>query len=237
MPQNALTGWMMLLGWIPLALLAPFFDAQPLRSPSAAGWFALVYNMFLAGTLAHAAWYTLARTLPVAVSSMSSLPVPIVGVFSGMLLLGERPGPGEWAALALVIAAMIAVLWVPKAGRRRTATGQLNRFRRRRRFRTMNKRPGCVFVVPWIMTGLSGVDQVVLNLYREFEAGGEFAPQILVTSWAHPRSVTSIENGKSIAYMRVRDARRLGRGFHLDRQMGVPADPGALAHRALHSRE
>jgi len=114
MPQNALTGWMMLLGSIPLAALAPFFDAQPLRSPSATGWFAVVYNIFLAGTIAHAAWYTLARTLPVAISSMSSLPVPIVGVFSGMLLLGERPGPGEWAALALVIAAMIAVLWVPR---------------------------------------------------------------------------------------------------------------------------
>ena len=113
-PQTALTGWMMLLGWIPLAVLAPFFDGQPLRPPSAAGWFALVYNMFLAGTLAHWAWYSLARTLPVAVSSMSSLPVPIVGVFSGMLLLGERPGPGEWTALALVVAAMVAVLWVPK---------------------------------------------------------------------------------------------------------------------------
>jgi drug/metabolite transporter (DMT)-like permease len=114
MPQNALTGWMMLLGCIPLAVLAPFFDAQPLHSPSATGWFALVYNMFLAGTIAHAAWYTLARTLPVAVSSMSALPVPIVGVFSGMLLLGERPGPGEWTALALVVAAMVAVLWVPR---------------------------------------------------------------------------------------------------------------------------
>ena len=114
LPQNALTGWMMLLGWIPLAVLAPFFHGQPLRSPSAAGWFALVYNMFLAGTLAHWAWYSLARSLPVAVSSMSSLPVPIVGVFSGMLVLGERPGAGEWAALGLVVAAMIAVLWVPK---------------------------------------------------------------------------------------------------------------------------
>ena len=114
LPQTALTGWMMLLGWIPLAALAPFFSGQPLRSPSAAGWFALVYNMFLAGTLAHWAWYSLARTLPVAVSSMSSLPVPIVGVFSGMLLLGERPGLGEWTALALVVAAMVGVLWVPK---------------------------------------------------------------------------------------------------------------------------
>ncbi|HVN35251.1 MAG TPA: DMT family transporter [Casimicrobiaceae bacterium] len=114
LPQKALTGWMMMLGWIPLAALAPFFDGQPLHRLSAAGWFALVYNMFLAGTLAHWAWYSLARTLPVAISSMSSLPVPIVGVFSGMLLLGEHPGTGEWTALALVVAAMVAVLWVPK---------------------------------------------------------------------------------------------------------------------------
>jgi drug/metabolite transporter (DMT)-like permease len=114
LPQNTVTGWMMLLGWIPLAALAPFFATEPLHSPSAAGWFALVYNMFLAGTLAHWAWYTLARTLPVAISSMSALPVPIVGVFSGMLLLGERPGASEWVALALVVAAMVAVLWVRK---------------------------------------------------------------------------------------------------------------------------
>jgi drug/metabolite transporter (DMT)-like permease len=102
------------LGWVPLAVLAPFFATEPFRAPSAAGWFALVYNMFLAGTLAHWAWFTLARTLPIVVSSMASLPVPIVGVFSGMLLLGERPGPGEWVALALVVAAMVAVLWVRK---------------------------------------------------------------------------------------------------------------------------
>ena len=70
--------------------------------------------MFLAGTLAHWAWFTLARTLPVAISSMASLPVPVVGVFAGMLFLGERPGPGEWTALLLVVAGMLAVLWPPR---------------------------------------------------------------------------------------------------------------------------
>ncbi len=114
MPQNALSGWLMLLGWVPLGVLAPFFATEPLRMPSSGVWFAIFYNIFLAGTLAHWAWFTLARTLPVAVSSMSSLPVPIVGVFAGMLVLGERPGPGEWAALALVVAAMVAVLWTPR---------------------------------------------------------------------------------------------------------------------------
>ncbi len=115
LPQNALSGWMMLLGWLPLFVAAPFFAPWPAPSSlSASAWFAIAYNIFLAGTLAHWAWFTLARTLPVAISSMASLPVPIVGVFSGMVLLGERPGAGEWAALALVSAAMVAVLWSPK---------------------------------------------------------------------------------------------------------------------------
>lgn len=112
--QTVVSGWMMLLGWVPLAVVAPLFSSAVPHNLSDATWFALLYNVFLAGTLAHWAFYMLARTLPVAVSSMSSLPVPIVGVFAGMLLLGERPGPAEWAALALVVAAMIAVLRTPK---------------------------------------------------------------------------------------------------------------------------
>ncbi len=111
LPQNTLSGWMMLLGWIPIAMLAPLFAPEPLSAPSPRAWFAILYNVFLAGTLAHWAWFTLVRTLPVVVSSMASLPVPIVGVFAGMLLLGEQPGASEWAALAFVLAAMFAVLW------------------------------------------------------------------------------------------------------------------------------
>ncbi len=114
--QNTLAGWMMLSGWVPLAILAPFFDPHPpgyLLHLSGSTWFAILYNVFLAGTLAHWAWFTLARTLPVAVSSLSSLPVPVVGVFAGMLFLGERPGPSEFIALALVIASLFAVLFQP----------------------------------------------------------------------------------------------------------------------------
>jgi len=110
LPQNTLSGWMMLGGWLPLAIAAPLFSPHFPDALSGRAWLAILYNIFLAGTVAHWAWFTLARTLPVAVSSMSSLPVPIVGVFSGMLILGERPGASEWAALAFVIAAMYLVL-------------------------------------------------------------------------------------------------------------------------------
>ena len=115
-PQNTLTGWMMLLGWIPIAVCVPLFDPHPLASlatMSGAAWFAVLYNIFLAGTLAYWAWFKMARTLPVAVSSLSSLPVPVVGVLSGILFLGERPGASEFVALVLVLASLAAVLFAP----------------------------------------------------------------------------------------------------------------------------
>ena len=125
-PQNALSGWMMIVGWLPIVALAPFFDAQPLANELASlswrGWFAIVYNIFLAGTVAHWAWFHLARTLPVAVSSLSSLPVPVVGVFAGMIVLGEKPGPQEWVALALVVGALFIVMFEPRKKQPSTAT-------------------------------------------------------------------------------------------------------------------
>jgi drug/metabolite transporter (DMT)-like permease len=125
MVQNALSGWMLLLGGLPLVIAAPFVDPHPpsyLAHLSATTWFAILYNIFLAGTIAHWAWFRLARTLPVAVSSLSVLPVPVVGVFAGMLFLGERPGPTEFVALALVIASLFAVLFQPTVKRAPPAT-------------------------------------------------------------------------------------------------------------------
>ena len=125
LPQNTLTGWMMVVGWLPILVLAPFFDSRPLGAElaelTARGWFAILYNIFLAGTVAHWAWFYLARTLPVAVSSLSSLPVPVVGVFAGILVLGETPGPQEWVALALVVVALFIVLYEPRRKRPATA--------------------------------------------------------------------------------------------------------------------
>ncbi len=118
-PQNTMSGWMMLIGWLPIAVLVPFFDPHPwltVSTMNGTAWFAVLYNIFFAGTLAHWAWFTMARTLPVAVSSLSSLPVPVVGVLSGMLFLGERPGASEFIALALVLASLGAVL-LPGTGK------------------------------------------------------------------------------------------------------------------------
>ncbi|HVF65952.1 MAG TPA: DMT family transporter [Casimicrobiaceae bacterium] len=121
--QNALSGWMMIVGWLPIVTAAPILDPAwlaKIASLSDTAWFAILYNILLAGTVAHWAWFTLARTLPVAVSSLSALPVPVVGVFAGIIVLGERPGAAEWIALTLVVLALVAVL-LPTRGTKAAA--------------------------------------------------------------------------------------------------------------------
>ncbi|MCK7495378.1 MAG: hypothetical protein MZW92_33075 [Comamonadaceae bacterium] len=114
-PQNALTGWMMIAGWVPIALAAPLLDLgwrHALDGLSATAWFAIAYNIVHRrarsrtgrGSRSRARSRSRCRRWP-------RCPCPIVGVFAGMLVLGERPGTAEWLALALVLAALVAVLW------------------------------------------------------------------------------------------------------------------------------
>lgn len=124
--QSTLTAWMLLLGWLPLAVAAPFFETRPashFAQLSAGAWFAIAYNIVLAGALAQWVWLRLARTLPVAISSLASLPVPVVGVFAGIVVLGERPGATEFVALGLVLASLVAVLFQPSGEPKRVEPG------------------------------------------------------------------------------------------------------------------
>lgn len=121
LPHSALTGWMMLLGWIPVGLSAPVVDrdwSSALATMSGVAWFAVLYNIFMSGAIANWVWFRMARGLPVAVSSLSSLPVPVIGVLSGMLFLGERPGASEFVALALVLVSVASVMWPERALKR-----------------------------------------------------------------------------------------------------------------------
>ena len=50
------------------------------------------------------------RVLPAGISGLSTLMIPVVGVFSSMLMLGEQPRWPEFAALALVATALGMIL-------------------------------------------------------------------------------------------------------------------------------
>ena len=111
---TALTAWQLLIGGLPIMIGAPILDWgdwRPIGTPAAIG---LVYNMFFVFIFCYWAWFRIATTAPPSVSSLSTLMIPVVGVFSGIGLLGESPQWQEYAALVLVIAALATVVIAPR---------------------------------------------------------------------------------------------------------------------------
>jgi drug/metabolite transporter (DMT)-like permease len=111
MPAGPYTAWIMLLGGVPIFIGALLLD--DFRALGGIGfWPALgiAYNVLIAFAWAHWAWIKIATAVPVSVFSLSMLIIPVVGVISGMLFLGERPTWAEYAALGLVLASLLAVV-------------------------------------------------------------------------------------------------------------------------------
>jgi drug/metabolite transporter (DMT)-like permease len=111
LPTGLYTAWIMPLGGVPIFAGALLFDdLGALRNVGLPAALGTAYNVFVAFAFAHWAWIKIATEVPVSVFSISMLIIPVVGVLCGMLFLGERPTWTEYAALALVIAALLTVL-------------------------------------------------------------------------------------------------------------------------------
>ena len=109
-PTLAISFWMTTLTAVVMTVLAVLLERPQWKAPSAPAWAAIVYNAVLIFGFAHAAWFALARKLPPIASTLSVMLIPVLGVFSGALWLGEVLHWQDWAAVALMVAAIAAVL-------------------------------------------------------------------------------------------------------------------------------
>lgn len=106
MPTSALTGWIMLLGGIPMLAAAIPLETSRLFVPSFWPAFGLAYNTIVAFMLCYWAWNRIVLMVPVAVSCLSSLTTPLIGVLGGAFFLGEPLGWREGLAALLILAAV-----------------------------------------------------------------------------------------------------------------------------------
>lgn len=113
-PTLALSFWMTALTALVMALLALLLEGPQWKPPGPATWGGIVYNAVLIFGFAHAAWFALARELPPIASTLSVMLIPVLGVFSGALWLGEVLHWQDWAAVGLMVVAIAAVLWPAK---------------------------------------------------------------------------------------------------------------------------
>jgi drug/metabolite transporter (DMT)-like permease len=100
------TAWQLLVGAAVAAVGMLVFEGVPQpRWLSPKGTAALAYHVLLASALAYFLWFEVVARLPAGVAALGTLMVPVVGVSSAMLLLGERPSAADLGGFALITAA------------------------------------------------------------------------------------------------------------------------------------
>ncbi len=110
LPLLTIVFWMTVCTTLVMVPLSLFFEHRAWRAPEPHVWGAVAYNAVGVFGFANAAWFYLARTMPPVASSVSVMMIPVLGVFSGALLLGEALHWQDWSAVVLMVAAIGLVL-------------------------------------------------------------------------------------------------------------------------------
>jgi drug/metabolite transporter (DMT)-like permease len=112
LPTASLTAWQMLIGVVPIVGIALAFETGPFHPFALSFWPMLgaFYNILVAFIFSYWAWTKIAILAPVGVSSLAVMMVPVIGVFSSALVLGEIPHWQDYAALILVVGSLATVL-------------------------------------------------------------------------------------------------------------------------------
>lgn len=119
-PVATLIGWQLVLGAVPITAGALVLEPLPeMTAISTEVWIALAYLIALPMIYCQWAYFYVVKIFPAAIAAIGTLAVPIVGVFSSALLLGESVGQPEVLALVLISAALFVVLVLPSLGRSR----------------------------------------------------------------------------------------------------------------------
>ena len=119
--------WASLFAPLPLVLLTWLLDgsqafiALPAQLNGVA-LFSLAFQVYGATHFCYWGWNLLLREYPVSRVAPLSLLIPVFGIVSSMLILGERPGVSQWQAMGLILLALIVglkkgrPLWVRQDG-------------------------------------------------------------------------------------------------------------------------
>ncbi len=101
----ALTAWQLVLGGIPLLVIAFWQESQAIQ------WTlyfmgAVTYNVILGSAVAWTLWFFALQELPAGMAGMGTLLAPVVGVLTAWLQLGEVPGRWEAVGMILIFAGL-----------------------------------------------------------------------------------------------------------------------------------
>jgi len=114
-PIATLIGWQLLFASVPVGVGALALEPLPnLGTLSTPTIIAFAYVLAFPMVFCQWAYFKIVQMFPAVYAAMGVLAVPVVGVYSSLLLLGEAVGWREIAALVLVCSAIFMVLILPR---------------------------------------------------------------------------------------------------------------------------
>jgi drug/metabolite transporter (DMT)-like permease len=116
MPPLSAVAWQAGLGCLPMIVLGGMFERPDVNALSAFGFADLVYMALVPMGVCYLAWFAALKRLPAATAAMGTLTVPILGVASGALFLGDPLGWREFAAGAFTLTGVALALRSKQAG-------------------------------------------------------------------------------------------------------------------------
>jgi drug/metabolite transporter (DMT)-like permease len=118
LPTEAITVWMMLLSSVLFWLVAALFEPWPSWRFSGPMWAALAWGAAINYGVAQVIWFGMARNLPPAASTFAIMAVPLVGVASATVVVGEIPRWTDGLAAVFVMLAIASALWPARSTQR-----------------------------------------------------------------------------------------------------------------------
>ena len=101
-PTLTIVTWQVLLGSVPMGIGAAFVDYSTVSFPGTWAILCTLYNIFIAAAFCFWAYMEVVRLYPVGVATIGVMLTPVVGIFSGALVLGEPLGFAEYGSMVLV---------------------------------------------------------------------------------------------------------------------------------------
>ncbi len=108
--------WQLLVAFVPILVMALVFESGAVVDWQIVTVLVLLYSGPLATVFANYASQSITRSLGPQASATGFLAVPVVGLVSGAIVLGEQLGPADVVAFGLMLAGVAATSLWPRRG-------------------------------------------------------------------------------------------------------------------------
>jgi drug/metabolite transporter (DMT)-like permease len=108
--------WQLIIAFFFIALCMFLFDGGlDLSHAQASALLAVAFSGIVGNGIAYGLWFAIVVRVPAATASLGILGIPVIGVLSSVIILGDRPTVPDMIGFAFIFAASACVLLAPPA--------------------------------------------------------------------------------------------------------------------------